>query len=155
MMTTMILCNYEEQAMNTKDTVIEDKFYYLDLLCLVTFNNRGFRCGYVEIPITRLLDIDPYMYEAHGGITFCGTLEALEDIDAGLANFVGFDCLHVGDKIDEFTLKKYFPEATQALRKGRPPGRIFRRGATRSKQYVINNIKHLAEQINEDLEELQ
>ena len=62
---------------------------------IVKFLDGGWRCGYAKLPE----GFDPeYIDElnVHGGITFNNTLKDDEEFPDG--HWVGFDCMHAGDK---------------------------------------------------------
>lgn len=71
---------------------------------VITHNGRGFRCGYVRVPIGHPMhgkDWDEVDYlDVHGGITFA---EADKPCDKGgkdNAWWLGFDCAHYDDAQD-------------------------------------------------------
>lgn len=69
--------------------------------CVVTFDNNGYRCGYVGIPKTHPLygkyydDVD--CLHCHGGVTYSGGGEKSQyPVESDLWWF-GFDCGHEED----------------------------------------------------------
>ena len=76
---------------------IESKFIYRGYICVTTFVNHGWRCGYVGIPMSGSLykkeeDLD---FSVHGGITFADFDHPIKD--TGLW-WIGFDCGHCYDE---------------------------------------------------------
>lgn len=65
------------------------------------------RCGYVEVPIQSIEEIDVYDdIDCHGGITYCGSGISYTDNgvmvfinEDGMA-YIGFDCAHYEDLFD-------------------------------------------------------
>ena len=79
---------------------------------VVTFHDRGHRCGYLGLPkdeYDEYASDDPsffYDIDVHGGVTYeGGTLAALEK--QGRYRYIGFDTGHSGDAIDIEALKRY------------------------------------------------
>lgn len=68
---------------------------------IVTNNGRGYRCGYVRIPVGHAWykNSDPDC-EVHGGITFSAMDETCDKGGADDAWWIGFDCAHAWDKAD-------------------------------------------------------
>lgn len=103
--------------MEKEGSVIEFVEEYRRLKYISKFQRLGFRCSYVVIPDDILdrvkADAEPdyecIPIDAHGGITFFGTIDINRD---GLDRewVVGFDCGHYGDIQDKEYWKKYFPE---------------------------------------------
>ena len=88
---------------------------------LITFNDMGFRCGYVAIPLDHKfyendLTSDDEEINAHGGITFHGQHSIVEDILGKQCTdrWIGFDAGHCYDIPDLACTKKYFPDLRQA-----------------------------------------
>ena len=88
---------------------------------IITFNDMGFRCGYVAIPPTHPLaysDIDLaeiHDINAHGGITFHdqhGLVKKLLETPC-LDKWIGFDAGHAFDIPDQKAWEKYFPNGTE------------------------------------------
>lgn len=144
--------------------MIESEFEYNGYKCFTTFNDFGFRCGYVMIPkdnplygrdIEQSIGITPEDCEKYLELKcrFTGseylTLGqyfsvhggvTLTDIDyiTGSDNWlIGFDCNHLPDNVDEEMLLKYF-----GIKKERRPF-----GEVRTLEYVQENCKSLVSQI--------
>ena len=76
----------------------------------VTFNEQmGFRCGYVGIPKYMSLYKVPYdhipilLYNCHGGLTYSGFFDVVDDEFW----YLGYDCGHYCDGIDLASVRKY------------------------------------------------
>ena len=66
---------------------------------VVVLNSLGFRCGYVGIPHTHIAAKNysqVSFLEVHGGLTFSGNLEFLDDS----LHWLGFDAGHYGDAFE-------------------------------------------------------
>lgn len=102
--------------------VIEGGGNYKDYDFLVTFNDMGFRCGYVALPSnhpTNNCDEDyPSDFEVHGGITFFDEnhlSEAFFGENACKDKWLGFDCGHALDFNDLELAKLYFKDNEKIL----------------------------------------
>jgi len=83
-----------------KEYTIEKEFKYKGFNATIVSQHCGHRCGYVEIPkdhkYFKVHYRDLYDIEVHGGITYSNdTL-----FDKRGSWFIGFDCMHSGDKKD-------------------------------------------------------
>lgn len=82
---------------------------------IITFTERGHRCGYVAIPPshpTYNSSEDYPDYEVHGGVTFFDKAR-FEEFTGGHRcddKWIGFDAMHGGDKECLDTIIKYFGE---------------------------------------------
>lgn len=92
--------------MNDRGPIVEKRFEYRGFPCVVLFQRRGWRCGYVGInhqidfSFTRYSEI-----ECHGGITYDDT--ALYGQDDKKITWIGFDCTHAFDLRDVESAEKY------------------------------------------------
>lgn len=96
---------------NEDEPVVECRFEYKGYVFVVLFQPRGFRCGYV-----RLTEKDPYYkmeYDSdqndiscHWGINY--SREYLFGQTDENAWWIGFDCIHAGDKKDYKNAKRYY-----------------------------------------------
>lgn len=70
---------------------------------MVVQNGRGYRCGYVRVPVGHpwhgksYHDVDA---DAHGGLTFDEPDEPCDKGGPDNAHWFGFDCAHAGDAPD-------------------------------------------------------
>jgi hypothetical protein len=115
---------------------LEKEFEYKGLNCVVLIMPMGHRCGYVEAPEEyRGVDYDTddiSMLRVHGGVTFSGRLVTNDG-----KYYFGFDTAHAGDKADpELISSKYKRFNTD-----------FDYGTIRDLDYVVENIKELADQL--------
>ena len=97
--------------MKEKKTHNEVDRYYRGLRYVVRLLDRGYRCGYVQIPEDSWENVkadEGNRLLCHGGVTYCGTVE--EDNVMGLppGHWVGFDCHHAEDTLDVDSVKKVF-----------------------------------------------
>lgn len=97
--------------------VIEGGGQYRGYDWLVTFNDMGFRCGYVAIaPDHPLYDRDMYEQEeilaVHGGVTFYQQSHIAEQFlgHACQDKWIGFDAGHCNDIPDIEKAGEYFPD---------------------------------------------
>lgn len=80
---------------------------------IITFTNRGHRCGYVAVPETHPLHSSKEEYpdyEVHGGVTFFEDAR-FDEFTGGhkcTDKWIGFDAAHVYDKPCRVTTEKYF-----------------------------------------------
>lgn len=139
--------------------VVEKKFDYMGLKCIVVFNKNGIRCGYVGVPASHPLyekeyddelftniynTIESY-FDCHGGITFTeGGKNSNYPIESDLWWF-GFDCGHYEDGNDYDLAIKLFPEYASDLKYMK----MFNKDncSVRSLWYVENEYKKLAKQL--------
>lgn len=96
------------------DIAIEGGGVFKGYEYLITFTERGHRCGYVAIPESHPLykSEESYPdYEVHGGVTFFSE-PRFEDITGFKCTdkWIGFDAMHGGDKECLETILKYFGE---------------------------------------------
>ena len=131
---------------------IEEIFDYFGYKCIVVLQRLGHRCGYVGVPSTHPLFGVDYMDTygksndifVHGGLTYSGG-EGYPLKEENLWWF-GFDCIHSGDAPDiesaeqTFDLNRYDRVYFD---------NIGRYGEVRDKEYVINELKSLAEQLHD------
>jgi len=132
------------------DAEPEDKlnFIYKNLDCMIVRNSLGSWCGYVGVNNTHPLYGLNYSsieqdLNVHGGLTYsdkctgsvCHTPEPGRTDDIW---WLGFDCAHSGDLVPKFSLFRH------QLGESR-----FYDEAYRTKEYVIAEVKKLADQIGE------
>jgi hypothetical protein len=97
---------------------IEGGGIYKDYEYLITFTDRGHRCGYVAVPPAHpKYDNSEKEYscefpvECHGGVTFYGNHSAKDMLEHPCEDqWVGFDAAHGDDKPCIKTAKEYFGE---------------------------------------------
>ena len=92
--------------------IIEKDFMYKGFRCVVIGTSMGHRCGYMGIPKGHKLYKVPYDkldMDVHGGWTYSkGSLPVPQDaVDRW---WLGFDCDHVGDKVDMQLLRDIHTE---------------------------------------------
>ena len=139
------------------DYRIEKEWKSWGFLCMVIAQPLGHRCGYVGIGrYHRLFGVDygqesallkeldsplgttPESYfQAHGGITFAGTLKE----HAGYW-FFGFDCAHASDQPDPELLTEGDMVVREIMLRDRG-------GTVRSLVYVVSECEKLAQQLND------
>lgn len=123
--------------------VIEHEEIYQGYHLVITFN-RAWRCGYVGLPLGHKLQGKEYNdlnYEVHGGLTYSSNTAPF--IKDGFGWYLGFDCAHWDDGMDIETMKQY--GASQEVIN------IWQHldGEVRTKEYVLQELKNLVEQICE------
>ncbi len=103
-----------------RSVIVEGGGIYKDYEYLITFVDRGHRCGYVAIDKTNKYygkDLTRYdeniVLEVHGGITFHNGSHMLKSllIHPCEDQWLGFDAAHSMDKPCLKTAKKYFGES--------------------------------------------
>lgn len=108
---------YVPREDRSMDLVIEGGGLYKDHEYLITFNDMGFRCGYVALPIghkfyeNNLMDDDEEL-SVHGGVTFHEQHGLVEDVLGKQCadKWIGFDAGHCYDIVDLESTLKYFPD---------------------------------------------
>lgn len=103
-----------------RGNVVECGGHYKGYEFLVTFNDMGFRCGYVAVPEDHPAynHAESYPdYNVHGGVTFYDRSHIAEMILGHTCTdkWIGFDCGHAGDYSDLETAKEYFKDNFQVL----------------------------------------
>ena len=103
-----------------RGVIIEDGGHYKGYDYLITFNDMGFRCGYVAISpdhpfynknLTGYSDNEEdFLIDVHGGITFFEKHSMAELLVKHPCEdkWIGFDCGHAGDLMDLETALKIF-----------------------------------------------
>jgi len=144
--------------------MIEELFYHKGLKCVVVFTNMGHRCGYVGVPPDHPLygkDYGDVYPPVHGGLTYSAKGGQATYVHGGTTYtekealsltyptnqidpiwWFGFDCRHYEDAIDLDAADKYlsrtnFEYVKQTL--------LFSTGTIRTKEFVIEECKVLAE----------
>lgn len=117
----------------------------------VIHNRRGYRCGYVRVPLGHpwhgkgWADLN---VEVHGGVTFA---EADEPCDKGGADtdwWIGFDCAHGGDAPDPSLPADYRGSGTAFAEAFREfPGQM--RPVVRTQEYAEGQCLDLCRQAAE------
>ncbi len=132
---------------------LENGGNYKDYDFCITFNDLGFRCGYVALPADNPIAKGDDNYginlDVHRGITFNSRPQAFTKRFLGEENdcgdiWIGFDAGHFGDRSDAETLVKLFPDKAEYINLCRS---MFDHGSIRSKEFMINECKHLIDQI--------
>lgn len=123
----------------------------------ITFNDMGFRCGYVAVPPshTMLTDpnttIDESVFDVPGGITFSSTRHEAKSAFGIQCDdlWLGFDCSHYGDNMDKKAALKYFSHRPEIVYLHKTPSLSRYSGIIRDYAYVEEQCKHLIEQLIE------
>lgn len=111
----------EKNKDSMRGVVVEGGGHYKGYEYLVTFNDMGFRCGYVAIsedhPAYTKEEVYPE-YDVHGGVTFYGEGHIAEMVLGHTCTdkWIGFDCGHAGDFNDLETAKEYFKDNERIMR---------------------------------------
>ena len=99
------------------EPIVEKRFEYRGLPCVVLFMAGCYRCGYVGLPKSNRYykkGYDDIPVECHGGLTFAsGDLFGQSDKDTW---WIGFDCAHCFDGFDVETAKKLYADNKDALK---------------------------------------
>lgn len=138
------------------EIAIEGGGNYKDYEYLITFTDRGHRCGYVAISETHPLYKfhDPkYNYpdlKVHGGVTYFYE-SRFEDLLGGhkcTDKWIGFDAGHCYDLEDMETAKKYFGETRWVKFRKENPAIIYMNNSEhRSFEYMQQQCKNLIDQL--------
>lgn len=111
---------------------------HLGFAWLVVHNGIGYRCGYIRLPKGHPWhgkDYDGVSAEVHGGLTFSEPDTPCEKGGPDDAWWIGFDCCHLWDKMDE------------SLPNRHPVGyRIGGEGTIKTTAYVEAECRSLCEQ---------
>lgn len=100
-----------------KNYIIEKDFMHCGLRCIVTFNNQGYRTGYVGVKNNNTF-YGRYYYDndvkkalpCHGGLSyFSKNSKSNYPVESNLWWF-GFDCMHFEDDPDYKLAAQIFPE---------------------------------------------
>jgi len=89
-----------------KATILEKKWTYRDIECVVLFVRQSHRCGYMKIPKDspfEELGYEDFPIEVHGGLTFKDKMSGEFKLDG---EWLGFDCAHSGDVLTEINFDK-------------------------------------------------
>jgi hypothetical protein len=126
------------------DQLIEQGYAH-GLKWVVTHNGRGYRCGYVRIPVEHPLHGEKANaldgLEVHGGLSFAAADHPCEDEQDGGGWWLGFDCAHSydGPDLSLFETDDDIPEWARFL--AQYPGEV------RTTEYVRSECVDLAEQL--------
>jgi len=146
----------KEYLMINPHVVAEDGGIYKDYEYLITFNDMGFRCGYVAIKQDHKLYNDHYDnmdLNVHGGVTFSNKSDHVLDPDliktSCADKWVGFDAGHAYDGHDLELSKKYFNINDVPNKYGYifGPNSMSTNQEVRTKEYMIEQCKELIDQL--------
>lgn len=131
--------------------VIEGGGNYRGYDYLITFNDIGFRCGYVALlpgaDLSRFNAGDHDSLVVHGGITFTGQHSVIISLLSHPCadQWIGFDAGHCFDGHDVDRVEKLFPKMTEVQRE------IMKLMASgekvRSYEYMEEQCKYLIDQL--------
>lgn len=110
---------------------------------LVVIFNNWFRCGYIGLPKGHVLenrDYNDFNFDVHGGLTYGSRGENIKDETHDW--YFGFDCAHLNDKADIKTMIEH-----NANQRSLMVASFFNDGEVRTKEYVLDELKSLVEQI--------
>lgn len=101
--------------MDKEQHIEVDRFYH-GLRYIVRFRSQGFRCGYIQVPSSDVVEwryindhnIDDAFFDCHGGVTFSGEFKGKKEDFLPVGNWIGFDCIHAKDGYDHLSVKRYF-----------------------------------------------
>lgn len=143
---------------------------YKDYEYIIVLNTRGFRCGYIALPVNHPytstpkrmdvmghLDYEYYALEidVHGGLTFMSAAHGLKDILKTPCSdiWIGFDCGHYLDKLDSKMFIKYFGEEEYkknvSFFSAMNHADIGINQTLKDYEYVEDQCKHVIDQLNE------
>ena len=132
---------------------IEKELTYRGILCVITFHNLGYRCGYVRVPkenkyYRRKALCE--MIDCHGGITYQGSHLPLRD-DKN-AWWIGFDCSHSCDGYDVEKAREIYKESEKDMRLFNELESIkffdiFKNKPVRTAEYCEAECKKIVDQI--------
>jgi hypothetical protein len=115
------------------DLILKEGDYYSwiygGLNCHIKRNSLKCWCGYVKIPNDTNIEYKEIDLNCHGGITY---REEINDYFV-----IGFDCCHSGDLIPQY------------CDLGLLPGQKFDIDDYRTKEFVINEVNNMVDQILE------
>ncbi len=150
----------KKQPEQDRGIVIEGGGHYKGYEYLITFNDMGFRCGYVAItqdhPDYSFNEEHRYPdYSVHGGVTFFDESHLAESIlgHSCTDKWIGFDAGHAWDVHDIDCALKYFPNLRPTQRDHIETmnriGRMDGSCVLRTKEYMEQECKNLIDQIIE------
>jgi hypothetical protein len=153
----------KEYLMISESCMAEDGGIYKDYEYLITFNDRGFRCGYVTInndhKVYNYNDYDSLDLYVHGGVTFFDKSDFILEPSliktSCVDKWIGFDADHAYDGRNLELAKKYFNisdvDNTDGYRFLLNSIRTLQqvRSQVRSKEYMIEQCKELIDQLVE------
>jgi hypothetical protein len=120
---------------------------------LVVFMSRGYRNGYIGIPekeFKEMILANPNFMETidvHGGVTYEGG--PLSVLGKEGFNYVGFDCNHMGDKIDAESMLEYDMDLA-SLRT--MYGSLYKdkiTGVVKTKEFVLEELESMMQGIGD------
>lgn len=127
------------------DAIVEKRFEYKGLPCVILFNPLGYRTGYVGVPKGKKIDITSI--ECHGGITF-KEKNLMGRKDRWEGSWIGFDCGHAGDGRDPELTAKYWPDNKLMAQVVEGFHRKFP-GPAKSLKFCEEECKGIADQIHD------
>lgn len=91
---------------------LEHSFSYREIECYVVLRSYGkgaeavkYRCGYIALPVTTAyFDTDEIM--CHDTITYSSSYSPDSVPQDNSKYYIGFDCAHLGDTIDCWTIER-------------------------------------------------
>lgn len=99
--------------MSLNDTVTEKIFFYLGYKCEVVLIRGRHRCGYVSLPkrhiAAKIGNYDDIPSNVHGGLTY-------SQKDDSKYFIVGFDCAHLNDSLQIWTVEAVEEEVKKLAR---------------------------------------
>lgn len=124
----------------SREKVKEFEFKTDDYHLVSYFTSMGHRVGYLGMPKKKFKRVlKPDGIHVHGGPTYEGPLEG-SDLE-----YIGFDCAHYQDAVDEETMKKLFPEIyDQYLNIGMFN---YRSGTVKDLDFVVREIFCMLKQV--------
>jgi hypothetical protein len=136
---------------------IEGGGHYKGYDFLITFTERGHRCGYVAIssdhPLYNKKDTDDIGLEMHGGCTFFGKHSLVKRLLGQHTcedKWIGFDAAHCDDLQDIKSAEKYFGSDNEYIHFLKTKGFIMEfRGLSKikTKKYMENECKYIIDQL--------
>jgi hypothetical protein len=96
-----------------KPSTLEAKWEKYGLKCAVILVQQSHRCGYVGVLKTHIIYGIPYdniNVSVHGGLTFGAPGKDNDFLDGKDTYWVGFDCAHYNDTLNNWSLQKTIEE---------------------------------------------
>lgn len=124
-----------------------------DMRMVVVFGRLGHRCGYVGVTKNHILFGKDYDeagldVDVHGGLTYAGWREGYPvESDKKEWWWFGFDCMHLGDKMDIGSMLKYGMADNEQMSLYYRYNLLGDSGTARSLDYVADECRKLAKQL--------